>query len=114
MIALGACGSLKEARDIEGNIVSPGNFRAGSGVIESVGVLPNAHPPQPGPMGAPPSRAADPNLYRLYVRMDNAGYQAVDVDDGTFMAGEAVELTNDGRVVRITGTDLLRALRKKD
>jgi hypothetical protein len=32
----------------------------------------------------------------------------VDVDNGTFMAGEAVELTNDGRVVRVSGTSLNR------
>ena len=97
MIALGACGSLKEARDIEGNIVSPGNFRAGPGVIESVGAVGGAK-----------------NVYGLYVRMLNSGFQTVNVDRGGFLAGEEVELTNDGRVVRVTGTDLLRALRKRD
>jgi len=28
----------------------------------------------------------------------------VDIDSSRFLAGEAVELTNDGRVVRVTGT----------
>jgi len=35
----------------------------------------------------------------------------VDVDNNTFVEGEAVELTNDGRVVRVSGTSLNRAIR---
>ncbi len=51
-------------------------------------------------------RAPDPNLYRLSLRMDAGGFQTVDIDDGSFLTGEAVELTNDGRVVRVSGTTL--------
>jgi hypothetical protein len=87
-LALAACSSFPEAGN-EGNILAPGNFRAGSGVIQSVGVLRN-------------------DAYRLYLHMDVGGFQSVDVDNGTFMAGEAVELTNDGRVVRVSGTSLNR------
>ena len=89
LIALAACSYYKDASWIEGHILSPGNFRAGSGVIQSVGVLRN-------------------DAYRLYLHMDIGGFQSVDVDNGTFMAGEAVELTNDGRVVRVSGTSLNR------
>ena len=88
-LALTACSYFKDPGWIEGKIFSPGNFRAGSGVIQSVGVLRN-------------------DAYRLYLHMDIGGFQSVDVDNGTFMAGEAVELTNDGRVVRVTGTSLNR------
>jgi hypothetical protein len=38
--------------------------------------------------------------------MDAGGVQTVDIDSSRFLAGEAVELTNDGRVVRVTGTTL--------
>ena len=83
----------------EANIISPGNFRAGSGQITQVGVLPNQQPAGDG--------SGERNLYRLYLRMDPpAGTQFVDVDRGHFMAGEYVELTNDGRVVRVSGTTL--------
>jgi hypothetical protein len=56
------------------------------------------------------SKRRDPHLYRLYLRMDAGGFQSVDVDNGTFFAGEAVELTNDGRVVRVSGTSLNKAI----
>ena len=106
-LALAACGTFQDAQN-EGNILAPGNFQAGSGVIQSVGVLRNANPPQAGPAADPRAGAADPNAYRLYLHMDIGGFQSVDVDNGTFMAGETVELTNDGRVVRVTGTSLNR------
>ena len=105
LIALVACSNFEDPGEREGNILSPGNFRAGSGVIESVGVLRNANPPKSAPAGG---RAPDPNAYRLYLHMDVGGFQSVDVDNGTFMAGQAVELTNDGRVVPVTGTSLNR------
>ena len=39
----------------------------------------------------------DRTLYRLFLRMDPpAGTQSVDIDRSIFMAGEFVELTNDG------------------
>jgi hypothetical protein len=84
---------------LEANIVAPGNLKAGSGVIASVGVLSHANP-TPG--------AKNPNLYRLLLRMDagGGGTQSVDIDRGGFLPGEAVELTNDGRVLRVTGTTL--------
>jgi len=95
-----ACSYFQDPSQAEGNIVRPGNFTAGSGTITGVGVLPNANKGKP-----------DPNLYRLSIRMDVGGFQQVDVDNGTFAEGEAVELTNDGRVVRVSGTALNRAIR---
>jgi hypothetical protein len=92
---------------LEANIVRPGNFKAGSGVIQSVGVLPGARTPGTGAdsKGERPDR----NLYRLYLLMDAGGFQTVDVDSSRFLAGETVELTNDGRVVRVSATTLNRA-----
>lgn len=108
LLFLAACGYFQDASQAEATIVRPGNFQAGSGVIEQVGVLTNANRGNAKPSAT--GRRPDPNLYRLSLRMDKGGFQQVDVDNGTFMAGEAVELTNDGRVVRVTGTSLNRVL----
>ena len=106
LFLLPACSYVQDASQLEGNIIAPGNFKAGSGVIQSVGVLPNAAQSAAGGE----SKRRDPNLYRLYLHMDAGGFQSVDVDASTFMAGEAVELTNDGRAVRVTGTSLNKAI----
>lgn len=103
------CSYFQDSTQAEGNIISPTNFKAGSGVITSVAVLPNATRSKPTP-GA--NRRPDPNLYRLSLRMDAGGFQQVDIDNNSFMEGEAVELTNDGRVVRVSGTSLNRAFGK--
>ena len=102
------CSYFQDPSQAEATIVAPGNFQAGSGVIDSVGVLPNAN--SRNTKRSSTGGAPDPNLYRLSLRMDGGGFQQVDIDNGTFMAGEAVELTNDGRVVRISGTTLNRVL----
>ena len=94
LIGVAAC-TAYDPGEPDANIVSPGNFKAGSGQIYQVGVLP---------------QKGDP-LCRLYLRMDATGTQSVDVDKCTFLAGEFVDLTNDGRVVRLSGTSLNQALR---
>lgn len=104
LFALVACSTSSDPERQEANIISPGNFTAGSGEITQVGVLRNARPED---------GSKERNLYRLYLRMDPpAGTQSVDVDRGHFMVGEYVELTNDGRVVRVSGTSLNEAMRK--
>jgi hypothetical protein len=111
LLALAGCSYWQDSSQAEANIVGPGNFKAGSGTVDSVGVLPNAR--KSGSAAASGSgQKPDPNLYRLSLRMDVGGFQQVDVDNGTFVAGEAVELTNDGRVLRITGTSLNQVLRR--
>src|SRR5262245_65807115 len=95
---LAACSTGEGPGYFEGNVVAPGNFFAGSGTIQSVGVLRNARP----------DGQDDKNLYRLYLHMDAGGFQSVDVDNSTFLAGEYLALTNDGRVVRLSGTSLNR------
>ncbi|HUQ73221.1 MAG TPA: hypothetical protein VM183_00740 [Burkholderiales bacterium] len=108
LAALAACSSYQDGAQPEGMIVVPGNFKAGSGTISAVAVLPNANKKA----AAGGSNKPDPNLYRLSLQMDNGGFQQVDVDSGTFMAGQAVELTNDGRVVHVSGTTLNQVLRR--
>jgi hypothetical protein len=103
LLAVAACTHFSDPGLAEGTIVAPGNFRAGSGTIQSVAVLPRANK-APG--------AQDPNLYRVALQMDVGGYQTVDTDNPLFMAGQAVDLTNDGRIVLVSGTTLNRALGK--
>ena len=98
--ALAACSSY-DTGTIEGTIVRPGNFIAGSGIVTGVGVLPNQNRNNP----------YDRNLYRISLRMDVGGFQQVDTDNSTFAEGQAVELTNDGRIVHVSGTSMNRAVR---
>lgn len=88
LLVLHGCTIARDPSHLEANIVRPGNFFAGSGVIESIGVL-------GGEAG---------KRYRLSLRMDNGGFQTVDIDSERFFQGQAVELTNDGRVVLVSGT----------
>ena len=104
LLVVAGCSYVQDPTQLEATIVAPGNFKAGSGVIEAISVLPNANKQKSVISGA--RRAPDPHLYRLSLRMDVGGFQTVDIDDGSFFAGEAVELTNDGRVVRVSGTTL--------
>ena len=113
LCAITACTYQQDSRMVEARIIAPGNFRAGSGVIQSVGVLRNARPAhamRPRPEKGPDP---DPNLYRLFLQMDQGGFQTVDIDNNTFTAGQAVELTNDGRVVQVTGTELSDMFRRR-
>jgi len=96
-LLLAGCSYYSDPSQVEGTIVTPGNFFSGSGVITNVAVVPHANK-TPG--------AQDPNHYRISVRMDNGGMQSVDTDNGTFMVGQAVDLTNDGRIVHVSGTTL--------
>jgi hypothetical protein len=105
---LPGCEYAWDESQLEATIVRPGNFKAGSGVIQSVGVLPGSR--EAGTGADAKGRYPDRNLYRLFLHMDAGGFQSVDVDNSRFIAGEAVELTNDGRVVRVTGTSLSKAV----
>src|SRR3954469_4893497 len=106
VLILAGCSTYQGGASPEGAIVSPSNFRAGSGVISSVAVLRNANKNAAAAGG---DKRPDPNLYRVSLQMDNGGFQQVDVDSSTFMAGQAVELTNDGRIVLVSGTTVNQA-----
>lgn len=101
-MCLSACMYAWDESHLEANIVRPSNFKAGSGVIQSVGVLPGAR--EPGTGADAKGKHPDRNLYRLLIVMDAGGVQSVDIDSSRFLTGEAIELTNDGRVVRVTGS----------
>src|SRR3954466_1248206 len=83
---LGACNTYQGGGDGEATIVAPGSFRAGSGTVTSVAVLPNANK---NPAAGSSDQKPDRNLYRVSLLMDNGGYQHIDVDNATFMEGQA-------------------------
>ena len=112
VLALAGCSSVTDESVAEATIIRPGNFKPGSGTIQSVGVLPRARPADAPVTIDTKGKDPDRNLYRLYLHMDAGGFQSVDIDNSRFMAGEAVELTNDGRVVRVTGASLNQMLRR--
>src|SRR4051812_1935407 len=102
LLALTAgCTYVSDPAQNESQINAPGNFRAGSGTIQSIAVVPNKG-----------TKSKEPHLYRLAIHMDVGGFQTVDVEDNSFFEGEAVELTSDGRVVRVSGTTLPELLQK--
>jgi hypothetical protein len=112
LMLLVGCSTVTDESVMEATIIRPGNFKAGSGTIQSVGVIPRARPADAPVTADTTGKDPDRNLYRLYLHMDAGGFQTVDIDNSRFMAGEAVELTNDGRVVRVTGTTLNQILRR--
>lgn len=95
LVLASGCTYVTDPSQNESRIATPGNFRAGSGTIQQISVVPNKG-----------TKSNEPNLYRLHIHMDVGGYQTVDVEDNTFFEGEAVHLTNDGRVERVSGTSL--------
>ncbi|MBW8907144.1 MAG: hypothetical protein JF611_16035, partial [Betaproteobacteria bacterium] len=63
VLIVAACSYFQDPSQEEATIVKPGNFTAGSGVIDSVGVLTNAN--RGNTKRSSTGRAPDPNLYRL-------------------------------------------------
>jgi hypothetical protein len=103
LLVLAGCTYVSDPAQNESQIVTPGSFRAGSGTIQSIAVVPNKGT----------RKDKEPHLYRLYIHMDVGGFQSVDVEDNSFFAGEAVNLTNDGRVERVSGTAFQDWFKKK-
>ncbi|HYL88572.1 MAG TPA: hypothetical protein VEU32_07370 [Burkholderiales bacterium] len=91
-----ACAHFDDPAAAESRVVSARPFIAGSGVIQSVAVV---HSP-------------GSERYRLALQMDIGGYQTLDVDSGAFFPDEAVEVTRDGRLTRISGTTFNEASRR--
>lgn len=91
-----ACATYDPPGAAAGQALSQAHIRPGFGFIESVAVVPHARPASAAAGGSAPDR----NAYRLFLRMDNGGSQTVDQDNPTFMAGERIEITADGRILR--------------
>jgi hypothetical protein len=97
LAAVSGCSYHQSEEAAEAKILNAKSVRPGYGVIDSVTV-------QRG--GDSASAGGTRPAHRLVVRMDSSALQIVDVDNPTFMPEERVELTADGRVVRVSGTTL--------
>jgi hypothetical protein len=90
---------------LSGNVASgtaPGTvaYRPGNGVIESMSLVyqPITRPTSASSGG---SIAPDPGPYRMTVRMEDGSLQSLVVDNRSFMVGDRIQLTADGRVNRM-------------
>lgn len=75
-------------------------FRAGMGTVESVSLV---HIVPAGTLSSSSSTGATipgQTAYRLTVKMDDGGFQAVDQDNRGFMVGDRVSFTADGHVAK--------------
>jgi len=90
-LAVVGCTLSRDASRLDATIVAPGNFLAGSGIVVAVSPL-----------------AGSGGLYRVSVQLDTKGFQAIDVDRNTFLVGQAVAITNDGRIEHVSGTTFNR------
>lgn len=75
-------------------------FRAGPGTVESISLV---HIVPAGTLSSSASTGATmpgQTAYRVTVKMDDGGFQAVDQDNRNFMVGDRVSFTADGQVMR--------------
>ena len=73
-------------------------YRTGYGVIESVSIV-RLNPPVLASASAGSSSPIT-NAYRLSVRMDDGSVQTIDQDNRAFQAGDRIQITSDGHVLR--------------
>ena len=74
---------------------APIAYRPGNGVIESVSLE------RPAPSAGAGGTVGSVGLYRMTVRMDDGSLQTVVQDNPNFRAGDRVQLTADGHVVKL-------------
>jgi hypothetical protein len=86
--------------------LKPGSFRAGNGILESIGLvtLPQASAAAGGGTSASAGggtvAAPAPGPYRLTIRMDDGSIQTVIQDTRALLVGDRVQITADGRLIR--------------
>jgi outer membrane lipoprotein SlyB len=99
LAALAACGSIESTNPpAEARVLAPSGVRPGTGLVESVAPVRSAS------AGASTGGSAERRVtYRLYLNMDDGHTQAVDVDSPGFVPKDRVQITRDGRVVRVAG-----------
>jgi len=76
--------------------VSPGSFRPGNGIVESISL---AQPPASA--AAAGGTAAVSGPYRLTMRMDDGSTQTLTVDTRAILVGDRLQITPEGRLIRL-------------
>lgn len=75
-------------------------FRAGPGTVESISLV---HIVPAGTLSSSASTGATipgQTAYRVTVKMDDGGFQAIDQDNRNFMVGDRVSFAADGQLMR--------------
>jgi hypothetical protein len=82
-------------------VVPAGTYRAGNGIVESIGLvtLPPAGSPASAAAGASVASAA-PGPYRITLRMDDGTIQTLVQDTRAFLVGDRIRLNADGSLSR--------------
>jgi hypothetical protein len=77
--------------------MSPGTYRAGTGIVESISLV---TPPASASAGGtvPPASSAP---YRATLRMEDGSVQSLLVDTRAFLVGDRLQIMPDGRLVRL-------------
>ena len=76
-------------------------YRPGYGVVEAINLERYIAPRASAGDGATVGHPIDRTGYRLTVRMDDGTLQSIAQDNRDFRVGDRVQLTTDGRVVRM-------------
>jgi hypothetical protein len=72
----------------------PAVYRIGSGLIESIAAV-------RAPLSSIGGASSQSGVYRLVVRMDDGSVQVLDQNSRSFLVGDRVQLTADGRISRL-------------
>ena len=95
-----------EVRPAAAPLYPVASYRPGYGVVEAIALerFAGARTPSAGAGGTASGtvgHAIDRTGYRLTLRMDDGGMQTIAQDNRDFRVGDRVQLTADGRVVRM-------------
>jgi hypothetical protein len=77
--------------------ISDGSYRAGTGIVESISLA----APAASAAGGGTAAAAASGPYRATLRMEDGSVQTIVVDTRAFLVGDRLQITPDGRLVRL-------------
>ena len=91
-----------EERPAAAPVYPVASYRPGFGIVEAIALerFASARTPSAG-AGGTVGHAIDRTGYRLSVRMDDGSVQTIAQDNRDFRVGDRVQLTADGRVIRM-------------
>jgi hypothetical protein len=75
--------------------LQPGTYRAGSGILESIGLV-----TLPASAAAGATAAPAPGPFRLTLRMDDGSVQTLIQDTRALLVGDRLQITPDGKLLR--------------
>lgn len=97
--ALAGCSTYSSPEYAEAKILSPVSTY-GVGTVRGVSVVPFRRAEES------PSGGGSTRVYSLFIVMDNGATQTVEVTNPTLLPDERVQITPEGRLLRLSGTTL--------